>query len=219
LIPPPRGVTEQSFAPQTELLSVRFDLHWPDGRPLFDLDLPVIASAADFPDLRTSATALAGACLGTPLDAPGAARVGAMAIEQFARIEMAFAAYLVQWIDVLRSAGVTPTPDVPPDARVAEALRLLQDQDLPTPDLAKRLNLSISQLDRLFVRHVGRTPSAWREQRRLDRVRRALRHSTQPIKAIAYAEGFKRLSHFSAWFSRHAGLTARAYRQRGDASA
>jgi transcriptional regulator GlxA family with amidase domain len=79
-------------------------------------------------------------------------------------------------------------------------------------DVARRVSLSHSQLDRLFRQHLATTPQAYRAARKLDRVRAALRGSDAPIKSIAYAEGFARLSHFSAWFAKQVGQSPRAYR-------
>lgn len=219
LIPPPHGSTEQRFASGTNLVSIRFVFTWPDGRPVFERGLPVKLANLKFPALRTAATQLVTAC-GNPSPAHGPGlHQNPVDVSRFLRIERAFAEFLIEWAFALRENGVEPMPGQPIDQRVREGLRLLQEQNLSNARLARELGLSISQLDRIFMQQIGQTPRAYREQRRLERVREALRHTNETIKSIGYAAGFKRLSHFSAWFARHTGTSARRYRQRSQGAA
>ncbi len=219
LVPPPHGSTEQRFADGTHLISIRFVLTWPDGRPLFERGLPRKLEEAKFPALRMAAVRLVGACGNlNAVAGPGMGRLPAD-LDGFLRIERTFAEFLFEWAIALRQSGVEPMPGQPIDPRVREGLRQLQERHLSSARLARHLDISVSQLDRIFVQQIGQTPRAYREQRRLERVREALRHTNESIKSIAYAAGFKRLSHFSAWFARHAGTSARSYRQHGDGTA
>jgi AraC-like DNA-binding protein len=214
LLPPPTGVERQSFSPGTHLLSIRFKLHWPDGRPLFQLPRPLIVRESEFPDLRIAAERLV---VQASLLSPG--RLNRLpsaptTLVDFARVEHAFAAMLDAWCAALETLGVGKRVPGDLDPRIAQAIDLIDRTDRPMKQIASLISLSVSQLDRLFLREIGQSPRAYRTGRRLERIRFALRTTDEPIKAIAYREGFKRLSHFSAWFASQTRTSPRAYRSR-----
>ena len=98
-----------------------------------------------------------------------------------------------------------------------DVVRLL---DKPVPhvrfaesELARRCGLSVSQLNRRFVRAFGETPRRYAERRRGEVARQLLTSTAQPVKQIAFSLGFLQPSHFAAWFRRLTGLYPAAYRR------
>ena len=78
------------------------------------------------------------------------------------------------------------------EANITEPLALVQ--------IAERAGLSRRQIERLFNRHMGRSPARYYLEIRLDRARHLLIQSALPIVEIAVACGFVSGSHFSKCF-------------------
>ena len=78
--------------------------------------------------------------------------------------------------------------------------------------LAKYVALSRRQLERLFRRHLGRTPAQYYLELRLERARHLLYQTDLPIMDIACACGFVSASHFSTCYRQMFGRTPRAER-------
>lgn len=64
-------------------------------------------------------------------------------------------------------------------------------------ELAKSVDLSVRQLERLFRNHLGKTPTKYYLELRLQRARLLLRQTTMPILQVAVASGFQSASHFA----------------------
>lgn len=90
------------------------------------------------------------------------------------------------------------------EANVEEPL----DQEM----LARYVGLSRRQLERLFRKHLGRTPAQYYLELRLERARHLLYQTTMPIMNIAFACGFVSASHFSTCYRQMYGKTPRAER-------
>ena len=71
------------------------------------------------------------------------------------------------------------------------------EEPLPRADLAARAGLSSRQLERLFRKYLGRTPTRYYLELRLHRARTLLHQTAMPILDIALACGFVSASHFS----------------------
>jgi AraC family transcriptional regulator, glycine betaine-responsive activator len=78
--------------------------------------------------------------------------------------------------------------------------------------LARYTGLSRRQLERLFRKHLGRTPAQYYLELRLERARHLLYQTTMPIMNIAFACGFVSASHFSTCYRQMYGKTPRAER-------
>lgn len=88
-------------------------------------------------------------------------------------------------------------------AVVRRALRLIQDGALDeqsVDDLANRLGISCRHLGRLFAQHVGASPAAVAQTRRLHFAKRLLDETRLPITAIALASGFASVRRFNDAF-------------------
>jgi len=82
-------------------------------------------------------------------------------------------------------------------------------------ELADYVSLSRRQLQRLFQRYVGCTPSRYYLQVRLGRARELLRQTTMSLLEVASLTGFVSSSHFSKSYKEHYGYAPSAER-RGD---
>lgn len=217
VLPPTPSVLGQEFAADTRLLSLRFGARWSNSSPLLAFDRPIVFASADHPSLERQVHQLIHV---TGRMAPGDAtrmREAVRPLDVALQIDAAFEAVVATLLPILLTHDVAPRgPGEGVDPRVESAVALLDTPTATPRSVAKKLGLSISQLDRLFVAAIGVTPHALQQRRRLEYVRRQLRQTDDPIKAIAYAARFRRVSHFSAWFSKSTGLSPRAYRRAGD---
>ena len=80
--------------------------------------------------------------------------------------------------------------------------------------LAKRAGLSPRQLERLFQKYIGSTPTRYYLGVRLDRARHLLLQTSIPIVSVGIACGFVSASHFSKCYSEHFGRTPSDERKR-----
>lgn len=91
------------------------------------------------------------------------------------------------------------------EANLGEAIHL--------HDLAARAALSPFHFARAFKTSMGMTPRAFLEHRRVERAKRLLAESVQPIASVAADTGFGTQSRFTTVFKRHTGFTPAAYRR------
>ncbi len=85
-------------------------------------------------------------------------------------------------------------------AVVRRALRLIQDgalDELSVTQFAARLGLGARQLDRLFARHVGASPLALAQTRRLHFAKHLIDGSDLPLTSIALASGYGSVRRFN----------------------
>jgi AraC family transcriptional regulator of adaptative response / DNA-3-methyladenine glycosylase II len=85
-------------------------------------------------------------------------------------------------------------------AVVQRALRLIEEGALDrgsVGDLATRLGIGVRHLSRLFAHHVGASPAAVAQTRRLHFAKRLLDDTHLPITAIAHASGFGSIRRFN----------------------
>lgn len=105
--------------------------------------------------------------------------------------------------------------------RLVQAVEIMEssiEDPLRQEALAERVGLSRRQLERLFRRHLARTPAQFYLETRLERARRLLSQTDLPIMAVACATGFVSASHFSTCYRQVFGRTPRAERAHAEAS-
>ena len=78
-----------------------------------------------------------------------------------------------------------------------ELMEAANDEPRPVHAIAATVGLSPRQLERLFARYLGASPSRHYMKIRLERARAMLLQTTKPILDIAVAAGFTSASHFS----------------------
>jgi AraC family transcriptional regulator, regulatory protein of adaptative response / DNA-3-methyladenine glycosylase II len=104
-----------------------------------------------------------------------------------------------------------------PSAVVRRALRLIQEGSLDigtVEDLATRLGIGSRHLDRLFVQHVGVSPVAVAQTRRLHFAKQLLDETDLRIIDIAMASGFGSVRRFNDAFLNAFGKPPRELRRR-----
>jgi transcriptional regulator GlxA family with amidase domain len=96
--------------------------------------------------------------------------------------------------------------------RAVETMEANIEEPLRQEALAGRIGLSRRQLERLFRRHLGRTPAQFYLESRLERARHLIHQTDLPIMSIACATGFVSASHFSTCYRQMFGRTPRTER-------
>jgi transcriptional regulator GlxA family with amidase domain len=101
--------------------------------------------------------------------------------------------------------------------KLISAIELMEanlEEPLDQDELARYVGLSRRQLERLFGKHLGRTPAQYYLELRLERARHLLYQTTMPIMDVAFACGFVSASHFSTCYRQMYGKTPRTERFR-----
>jgi AraC family transcriptional regulator, glycine betaine-responsive activator len=81
------------------------------------------------------------------------------------------------------------------------------EEPLSCADLAEEADLSPRQLERLFQRYLGETPTRYYLSLRLERARALLMQTSMPVLSVGLACGFVSASHFSKCYHEHFGRT------------
>jgi AraC family transcriptional regulator, glycine betaine-responsive activator len=100
-------------------------------------------------------------------------------------------------------------------AKLINAIEMMEanvEEPLDQEMLARYIGLSRRQLERLFRKHLGRTPTQYYLELRLERARHLLYQTTMPVMNVAFATGFVSASHFSTCYRQLYGKTPRAER-------
>lgn len=98
---------------------------------------------------------------------------------------------------------------------VALMERTIEDP-LTCEELAAEANFSTRQLERLFRKYLGHSPTKHYQAIRLERARYLLRQTSMPILSVAMACGFISASHFSKSYSEHFGRKPSTERRRSE---
>lgn len=214
IVPP--GEVDRQFSPDADLLSLSFQFTWPDGSHLFDFRVPQVIEESQGRHLLRPAEALLthvnryfpDAYLFLPL-----VNTSAGGYLMLQRLVFDWAAALTNTLEHLGHAIHTMAHM---DERIVHARELMDQaifsQSLSESDIASQIGLSTSQFTRLFTAQFNLTPKKYMDQQRLTLAKRMLRSSEMSVKQLAFNMGFKQLSHFSNWFSKHQGVSPRKYR-------
>ena len=87
-------------------------------------------------------------------------------------------------------------------------------QDLSLEDLAGQIGFSPSHFARLFRQTTGESPHRFVLSQRIERARRLLQETDDPLAHIAAECGFANQSHLTQVFKDRFGLTPRDYRRK-----
>ncbi len=209
----------QTFSADARLLSLRVENSWPQGELLFRGPPVIVLEAADHPHLERLALRLQKA-----VQMPSW-RKDTPHFAFFWKTHITYQAYLehqhrlLEWMqavaEVLQANGYTmQVPGGVPE-ELAMVLNAIETADLqtpsPVPRLAQESGFTLRQLNRLCEKTIGHTLAAHWTARRVEIARQLLARSEVSVKEAASALGFTQLSHFSAWFKRHAGRPPREY--------
>lgn len=106
--------------------------------------------------------------------------------------------------------------------KLVSAIELMEghiSEPISQEAIATRIGLSRRQLERLFRKHLGRSPAQYYLELRLERARHLLYQSDMPILDLALTCGFVSASHFSKCYREMYGKSPREERQAAQAIA
>lgn len=89
---------------------------------------------------------------------------------------------------------------------IVNAIEIMEgavETPLKLPHIAERVGVSTRQLERLFRRYLGCSPTRHYTRTRLESARKLLRHSTLSVLEVGIACGFTSASHFARAYRRH----------------
>ena len=96
---------------------------------------------------------------------------------------------------------------------VIERMEETIEEPVTCAELARQAGVSPRQLERLFAKYLGHSPTRHYLSIRLERARFLLVQTSMPILSVAMACGFVSASHFSKSYSEHFGCTPSAERR------
>jgi len=104
------------------------------------------------------------------------------------------------------------------DPRIERVLQRMKDElaspDLSIESLARGIDLTATQMRKLFRRETRRSPKQYLNRLRLEKSVDLLRHSTQTIKQIAAETGFTTDNYFHLAFRKAFGVTPIVFREK-----
>jgi transcriptional regulator GlxA family with amidase domain len=125
--------------------------------------------------------------------------------------------YLLQWHDGQAAFKVFDPPTDHGDAAVATAQRWIAGNlavAAPVEEMAASSGLAERTFKRRFKAATGETPIAYVQRLRVERAKRLLETTGEPVEEVAWAVGYEDPASFRRLFKRLTGLTAGDYRRR-----
>lgn len=211
----------QRIAPRTHLLSIRLAGHWPDGQSLFHGKTFVKFAADAEPHMEGLARQLFEDTGGVSWQQQSSPMfltnwTSRLDLASYVHYQQHLFAWMAALTDVMKRHGVAVRVHRGVDVRLARALHLIDSlgwtEPFPQQAIADMGELTPGQLKRMCLQAYGQTLRGYWEQRRLRQAIALLEQRPVSVKEVAHGLGFVQLSHFSAWFKRHAGSSPRAYR-------
>jgi AraC-like DNA-binding protein len=210
------GKRWQQFSPDARIISVHFQVKWPDGCNLFEDGLSVVLPSKRHPGLEKAARRILTEMGGVFSSDPVQIQRTAISVSEYFRMQHFGLGFVSTLIDVLTEQGLAPARVGHIDDRLLTVQHRLDQCPL---DRTFEENASAlfsgwvrDTLNRRFQHAFGVTPAHYFESRRRDYALRLLGYSTTPIKEIAGNLGYRSLADFSSWFKRAHGQSPRAYR-------
>lgn len=213
---PKHAAGEQEFTDNAHILSLRFLAEWPNGKTVFDHSKTITIPEQKAPLLNEAAANLV-AFIGARFAQDGRPNDLNTTLQEHFQLQSIFFTWLTAYHRTLQELGIAENTLNHFHQKLRLALHHLNNQPLSEPlqekKLARRIGWSVSQLNKIFVREIGKTPTAFWNERRLGIARSKLVSETESIKAIAYELGFSAPENFSHWFRTHTGQSPRDHRR------
>ncbi len=95
-----------------------------------------------------------------------------------------------------------------------EYLHLHYNENVSVSYLAKICNISEVYFRKLFKKHMGTSPSEYKQELKLEHARRYIEYSDSSVSEIAELTGFTDVSYFIKLFKNHYSITPLAYKKR-----
>lgn len=164
---------------------------------------PVIHCGEDFPELEKL-----GEMIFQSLQRGGRTR------ERYAQALME--AFLLRLLPILPGAPA-PGPEPEPEAALGARIKAYLDQhyteDLGMPEIAAALHLSTPYLSHVFKKLYGYSPIKYLLRRRIGEAQTLLISTDLSVTEIGERVGYETTSYFSAQFTKHVGMSPKAYRK------
>ncbi|OAM90466.1 helix-turn-helix transcriptional regulator [Termitidicoccus mucosus] len=206
----------QKFSADAEILSVRFQLAWPSGDPLFARTQNQVFPAAQFPGLEKTAMRLLRLVRRHMPKVDANVQFEKCSLDVFLSVQNLLPAWQRAYVETMLALGHMPHRLTGVDERALQLVRTLDHHPLEESfafvRFARDVGLTPQYLAGIFLRSYGMTPKRYLEHRRLEAARHALAHTSISVKAAAYSLGFRHESHFCAWFKQHEGRTPSDFR-------
>lgn len=90
--------------------------------------------------------------------------------------------------------------------RIIAMMEAAIEEPISLRDIAKKVGISVRQIERLFVEQLGASPSTFYLQIRLARARTMLRQTLHPVREVALECGFGSTAHLSHAYKKAFGL-------------
>ena len=189
------------------LKGYRCTIHWEDIETLKDHFPGIIISHQLFEldrDRYTCSGGVASMDMTLQLIArePGGREIAAHAAELLL-CDRARSAQEQQRVPLRQKLGTSQ----PKLSQVVAIMEANLEEPVSLEELARFNDVSVRQLERLFHKHLQRTPSQYYLELRLARARGLLLRSESPVRDIALACGFVSAAHFSKCYSRLFGVS------------
>ncbi|KMM82815.1 GlxA family transcriptional regulator [Pseudomonas lundensis] len=189
------------------LKGYRCTIHWEDIETLKDHFPEIIISHQLFEldrDRYTCSGGVASMDMTLQLIArePGGREIAAHAAELLL-CDRARSAQEQQRVPLRQKLGTSQ----PKLSQVVAIMEANLEEPVSLEELARFNDVSVRQLERLFHKHLQRTPSQYYLELRLARARGLLLRSESPVRDIALACGFVSAAHFSKCYSRLFGVS------------
>lgn len=213
----PHGITTQTFAPDTSILSIHFRCQWPTGDNLFTGNSGLIFGAEKYPQLERAGMSLQRL---VSRHFPGINRqhlsVQNSTYRLFWQLQRAFAQWMMEFADAMIRNGRYLAHGGECEPRVQRAIECLNksplDEPFPAVGLQTATGLGRARLDYLFWKQVGVHTREYWNKLKVQSATQSLEESNLSIKEIGYKVGFKQASHFTNWFRLQSGRTPRDHR-------
>jgi AraC-like DNA-binding protein len=213
-----QGRRWQRFSKDCVLLSIGFRFQLPTGEAIFDDGLPLRIQASEHPNLEHEARQVLKhmeqhvgngyLLLNEVVD-----------MRHYLLSQNALRSFLIELASVCHLHGVHPKSMNLGNPQVIHALEIINStptsgntQQIKSNEIAQKIGLSPTHLDRLMVQETGHTVHQHMDNRRLVTAQDALLAKQDSLKVISYTLGFSSPSHFNSWFKRKEGCTPLRYR-------
>ena len=212
---PRQGEGRVQTPPNSEILSLRFRLRWPNGEEAYRRRESLLLKAGEWPQLNATAEALLA---GTDRRHFWFAErwEPAGGVDYFS-MQAHFYAWLTAYCQVMEAHGQARSLPEERDAIALAARRALLAWDLAAPfsrsALSRQLGVGIQSVSRRFAAYFGTTPRGFLEQRKLEWAQQRLVQSEERVKGIAAELGFASLAQFTNWFHLRNQVSPREYRR------
>jgi transcriptional regulator GlxA family with amidase domain len=214
---PPFKKDERILSDDLELLSLRFEASWGAANELFQEENPRVCGSEEFPALERLAKTLLKTAGPRLTDHKSNMKFQPVDIYSYAKTHRVFMRWIEAYLQVMTKIGAQFHRVKITDERVRKAKSIIDtvrlDATFREQELAEKVGVSVAQLNRIFVKDMGITPTAYYGERKFRNAKRMLINSPAPIKQIGYELGFSNPANFTNWFSAKAQLSPRAFRR------